>query len=245
MQRYKITIEYDGSDFHGWQEQKGLRSVQQTIQEAIFKFSGESVVLYGAGRTDAGVHAIGQVGHFDLQTFKDPNEVSRALNHFLKNEKIAILKTEEVTEDFHARFSAVSRSYVYKILNRRAHLTTQKGLAWHVMEPLDVTLMHEAAQHLIGFHDLTSFRSAQCQSTSALKSISSIAVERHGENIEVFITARSFLHNQVRIIVGTLRKVGNGFWHPSKIQEIIEARDRSAAGQTAPPYGLYLRNCLY
>ncbi len=245
MQRYKITIEYDGSDFHGWQEQKGLRSVQQTIQEAIFKFSGESVVLYGAGRTDAGVHAIGQVGHFDLQTYKDPNEVSRALNHFLKNEKIAILKTEEVTEDFHARFSAVSRSYIYKIINRRAHPTTQKELAWHVMEPLDVTLMNEAAQYLIGFHDLTSFRSAQCQSTSALKSIASIAVERHGENIEVFITARSFLHNQVRIIVGTLRKVGNGFLHPSKIHEIIEARDRSAAGQTAPPYGLYLRNCLY
>ncbi len=245
MARYKIIIEYNGSDFHGWQEQKGLKSVQQTIQDAILKFSSELVMIYGAGRTDAGVHATGQVAHFDLQNPKDPNEVRRAINHFLKNENIAILKCEIVPQDFHARFSAISRSYVYKIINRRAHLTTQKGFVWHVIEPLDATLMNEAAQHLIGFHDFESFRSAHCQSQSSLKSIDSIRVERHGGNIEIFITARSFLHNQVRIIVGTLRKVGNGSWNPSKVIEILQAKDRSSAGQTAPPYGLYFTLCTH
>jgi tRNA pseudouridine38-40 synthase len=245
MQRYKITVEYNGYDFHGWQEQKGLRSVQQTIQDAILQFSREAVTVYGAGRTDAGVHSTGQVAHFDLQNPKDPNEVCRAINHFLKNDNIAILRCETVPKDFHARFSATSRSYVYKIINRRAHLTTQKGFAWHVIEPLDTTIMNEAAQHLIGFHDFESFRSTQCQSRSSLKSIDIIRVEMHGGNIDIFISARSFLHNQVRIIVGTLRKVGNGSWNPYKVVDILKSKDRSAAGQTAPPYGLYLTLCTY
>jgi tRNA pseudouridine38-40 synthase len=245
MQRYKIVIEYDGSAFHGWQQQKGLISVQESIQDAIEMFSGEVVTVHGAGRTDAGVHAMGQVAHFDLNKIRSSREICSALNHFLKNKNIAILDATEVRQDFHARFSATSRSYIYKIINRRAHLTTQHGLAWHIPENLDINLMHVAAQHLVGLHDLESFRSTQCQSKSSVKSIDVIRVERHGDGIEVFIRARSFLHNQVRIIVGTLRKIGNTFWEPSKVQEILDARDRSAAGQTAPPCGLYLYGVEY
>jgi tRNA pseudouridine38-40 synthase len=245
MQRYKIKFEYDGSDFHGWQEQKGLVSVQETIQTAIENFSGEVVTVHGAGRTDAGVHALGQVAHFDLNNHKPSNEVCSALNHFLKNKKIAILEAVEVGQDFHARFSAKSRSYIYIIINRKAHLTTQQGLAWHIPEKLDENLMHAAAQHLTGLHDLASFRSSQCQAKSSVKSIDVIEVERYDERIEIFIKARSFLHNQVRIIVGTLRKIGNASWHPNKIQQILAARNRSAAGQTAPPYGLYLSGVEY
>lgn len=245
MQRYKITIEYDGSNFHGWQQQKGLISVQESIQEAIEMFSGEVVTVYGAGRTDAGVHALGQVAHFDLKKPKPSREVCSALNHFLRTKKIAVLEAVEVCHDFHARFSATSRSYIYKIINRRAHLTTQEGFAWHVPEKLDENLMNSAAQHLVGLHDLESFRSTQCQSKSSVKSIDVIRVERHGDGIEIFIEARSFLHNQVRIIVGTLRKIGNRAWDINKVNEILAARNRSAAGQTAPPCGLYLCDVKY
>ena len=245
MQRYKIKVEYDGNGFHGWQEQKGLVSVQGAIQEAIEMFSGEVVTVHGAGRTDAGVHALGQVAHFDLNKPKPSNEVCSALNHFLKNKKIAILEAVEVGQEFHARFSAKSRSYIYKIINRRPHLTTHEGFAWHIPEKLDENLMHAAAQHLIGLHDLKSFRSSHCQAKSSVKSIDVIKVERYGEGIEIFIRARSFLHNQVRIIVGTLRRVGNTSWHPNKIQQILAARNRAAAGQTAPPFGLYLYEVGY
>jgi tRNA pseudouridine38-40 synthase len=245
MQRYKIKIEYNGSDFHGWQEQNGLKSVQSTIQNAIFQFCNEKVFVYGAGRTDAGVHALEQVAHFDLQKKTDAKSVQNALNHFLKNENVCILVAEQVNNSFHARFSAKSRSYFYSIINRKSHLTINQDFAWHVPEHLNIDLMNEAAQYLIGYHDFESFRSTQCQAKSSFKSIDYIKVERLNEQIKIHITAKSFLHNQVRIIVGTLRRIGNGFWSPSKMNEILQARNRSAAGQTAPAKGLFLCEVTY
>ena len=245
MKRFKITIEYDGNGYYGWQEQEELPTIQGTIQEAIFQFCGERVVVNGAGRTDAGVHALSQVAHFEVVRDTNPNEVMNALNHFLQNSRIAILKCEEVDDTFNARFSAKSRSYVYTIINRRAHLTHEKGYAWHVVDELDIMLMNEGAEYLIGNHDLESFRAANCQARSARRSIDKLEVVRHGSKIKVFISAKSFLHNQVRIIVGTLRKVGNGSWNVNKIPEIIKSKNRSAAGPTAPACGLYLSAIEY
>ncbi len=245
MRRLKITIEYDGNGYYGWQEQEDLPTIQGTIQEAIFQFCGEKVVVHGAGRTDAGVHALAQVAHFEVVRDTNPNEILSALNHFLRNSRIAILNCEDVDDTFHARFSAKSRSYVYTIMNRRMHLTREKNYAWHVVDELDIMLMNRGAQYLIGSHDLESFRAANCQARSARRSIDKLEVVRNGSKIEVFISAKSFLHNQVRIIVGTLRKVGNGSWNVNKIPEIIKSKHRSAAGQTAPASGLYLSTIEY
>lgn len=241
MQRYKLTIEYCGTHFHGWQQQNGLRSVQTSIQQAVFQFCGEHTFVYGAGRTDAGVHATGQVAHFDIQKNTTEKSVCSALNHFLKNTGIAILSAESVPQTFHARFSAKSRSYIYSILNRATHTPLYAEFTWHIPEKLDVNLMNQAAQLLVGFHDFESFRSTQCQAKSAKKSIDFIYITKNDDVIKIDITAKSFLHNQVRIIVGTLRKIGNKSWPVNTIQDILIMKNRCRAGQTAPAGGL----CLY
>jgi tRNA pseudouridine38-40 synthase len=240
MRRYRIVIEYDGNGYYGWQEQEELPTIQGLIQYAIFQFSGEKVIAHGAGRTDAGVHALAQVAHFDLIRETNPDEITSALNHFLQNTKIGILSCELVDDNFHARFSAKYRSYIYTIINRRTHLTHNKGYAWHVVEQLDTALMQAGAEYLIGNHNLESFRASHCQAHSARRSIEKLQVTRSGSKVQISITAKSFLHNQVRIIVGTLRKIGNSSWLPSKIPDIISARKREAAGPTAPACGLYL-----
>lgn len=245
MARYKIVIEYDGNGYYGWQEQEDLPTIQGVIQDAIFQFCSERVVVHGAGRTDAGVHALAQVAHFDLIRETNPDEVMSAINHFLQHTKVAIITCALVDNDFHARFSAKYRSYIYTIINRRTHLTYNKGYGWHVIDELDAVLMDTGAQYLVGNHNLESFRAANCQAHSARRSIEKLKVVRNGSIIEVSITAKSFLHNQVRIIVGTLRKIGNGSWAPSKIPEIISAGSRQAAGPTAPGCGLYLSSVEY
>jgi tRNA pseudouridine38-40 synthase len=245
MGRFKVVVEYDGNGYYGWQEQEELPTIQGVIQDAIAKFSNEKVTVHGAGRTDAGVHALAQVAHFDLERETTSEEVVSALNHFLQYSKVAILSAEEVDDSFNARFSAKDRSYVYTIINRRAHLTHSKGYAWHIVEELNVDLMNEGAKYLIGHHDFESFRAANCQAKSGRRSIDKLQIVRNGEKIEVSITAKSFLHNQVRIIVGTLRKVGNGSWLPNKVEEIISTRERRMAGPTAPACGLYLSNISY
>jgi tRNA pseudouridine38-40 synthase len=238
-QRYKITIEYCGISLSGWQEQDNLKTVQGLIQAAIFQFTGETVNLFGAGRTDAGVHSLGQVAHFTLEKVKSVDEIFSAINHFVRNDGIAILDCKMVDESFHARFSAKKRSYLYKIINRKAPLTIDKTLAWQVIEKLNLESMREAARFLIGQHDFESFRSSHCQAKDSNKTLDAITITKIHDKIELFFTAQSFLHNQVRIMVGTLRKVGNGTWPPEKIKEIFIAKQRSAAGPTAPPYGLY------
>jgi tRNA pseudouridine38-40 synthase len=246
--RYKIKLEYDGSNFAGWQQQKRAISIQEKIQDAIYKFSREKVQVYGAGRTDAGVHALGQVAHFDMSKYYASNKIIDAMNHFLKGDTIVVLEIELVNDSFHARFSAKSRSYIYRIINRRAALTIERNRAWHVIKNLDVEVMHVAAQQLVGNHDYSSFRSTCCQSLSSQKTIDIITVRKSPyikDLIEINISARSFLHNQVRIIVGTLYKIGTGSWKIDKINKILAAKNRSAAGQTAPPYGLYLYEIRY
>lgn len=243
--RYKILIEYDGTPFHGWQIQKGLLSIQGLLQEAIYKFSLERVTLYGAGRTDAGVHALGQVAHFDLHKNWLPDTISDALNHYLKPHPIIVLNTELVEQNFHARFSAISRSYIYRILNRRAPPSIDANRVWHIPEVIDINKIEAASQYLIGTHDFSSFRSKQCQAKSPLKSIEQIKITSQEDEIRIFLEARSFLHNQVRIIVGNLRKVGNGKWEADKINQILQARDRCFADATAPAQGLYLYRIRY
>ncbi len=245
MKRYKITIEYNGQPFIGWQRQEVEPSVQGTIEAALFKMSGVQITLHGAGRTDAGVHATGQAAHFDIRQDFPMDEIMGAINHYVKPLPISILSVEGVDNEFHARFSAVSRAYIYKIINRKAPLALENGRAWHIKEELDVEAMQEAANYLIGKHDFSSFRSAQCQSKNPVKTIDAIELIRKGEGIEMHIKAPSFLHNQVRIIIGNLRKVGNGTFKPLQIKEILEAKDRTKAAETAPPDGLYLVEVKY
>lgn len=245
MQRYKIKIEYDGTPFVGWQKQAISPSIQEVIETAIQKMIGSEIVLFGAGRTDAGVHATGQVAHFDIRKNFPMDEILGALNHYVKPFPISILSVEEVDNEFHARFSAKSRTYIYKIFNRKAPLALENGRAWHVKEDLDVKSMQEAANYLIGKHDFSSFRSAQCQSKNPIKTIDAIELTKKGEGIQMRIQAPSFLHNQVRIIIGNLRKVGNGSFRPLQIKEILEAKDRTKAAETAPPDGLYLVEVKY
>ncbi len=245
MQRYKIKIEYDGTPFIGWQRQVISPSVQEVIEIALQKMIGSEIVLFGAGRTDAGVHATGQVAHFDIRKNFPMDEILGALNHYVKPFPISILSVEKVDNEFHARFSANSRTYIYKIKNRKAPLALENSRAWHVKDDLDVNLMQEAASYLIGKHDFSSFRSAQCQSKNPVKSIDAIEFTKEGDAIQMRIQAPSFLHNQVRIIIGNLRKVGNGSFQPLQIKEILEAKDRTKAAETAPPDGLYLVEVKY
>ncbi|MDS1138262.1 tRNA pseudouridine(38-40) synthase TruA [Nitratireductor indicus] len=242
MPRFRIDIEYDGRPYFGWQRQAGQHSVQEAIETAIAGFSGETVTLFGAGRTDTGVHATGQVAHFDLSREWPDHTVQNAINALLakEDERIAILAAQEVPDDFNSRFSAKARHYLYRIHNRRPPLTVGFGQAWHVSAPLDHAAMHEAAKRLLGTHDFTTFRAAQCQAKSPIKTLDRLDVSRDGEFVEVRASARSFLHNQVRSLVGTLKRVGEGGWDADDVTRALEARDRKACGPVAPPYGLYL-----
>ena len=243
--RYKLTIEYQGEPFSGWQRQQEQPSVQAAIETAITRFCGETVTLYAAGRTDAGVHACGQVAHVDLAHAVPGDRLRDAVNAHLRPAPIAILAAEQVPATFHARFDATRRAYRYRIVNRRAPLTLDRGLAWQVARPLDAAKMHLAAQALVGQHDFTTFRAAGCQARSPLKTLSEISVTRHGEEIEIAVAARSFLHHQVRSITGSLKLVGEGKWPVSAIAEILAAQDRSRCGPVAPAAGLYLMQVDY
>jgi tRNA pseudouridine38-40 synthase len=243
--RFKLTLEYDGGAFVGWQRQDNGPSVQQSLEEAIVRFCGETVATYAAGRTDAGVHARGQVVHLDLARATTPEQVRDALNFHLKPAPVAVLAAEVAAADFHARFSAKARLYLYRIVNRRAPLSLDRGRAWLVGTPLDAPAMHEAAQLLVGHHDFTSFRAALCQAASPLKTLDVLEVTRLGEEVQVAARARSFLHHQVRNMVGTLKLVGEGKWTRHDVARALAARDRSAAGPTAPAEGLYLTHVWY
>lgn len=236
--RYKITIEYDGTNFAGWQKQNHENSIQQTIERAIYKFSQQKVTLYGSGRTDAGVHAIAQVAHFDLIKEFDCFKVQNAINHHLKKSTISITQVVVVDESFHARFSAIKRYYKYRIINRKSPLALDKLRAWCVFQQLNVDNMKLAAKALIGTHNFNSFRSTNCQAKNPIKTIDTIEIINTNELIEIYVSARSFLHNQVRIIVGTLKEVGIN--QHLDISNILHAQDRTSAGITAPPHGLYL-----
>lgn len=245
MSRYKLTIEYDGTPFVGWQRQNTGLSVQQVVEDAFLLFSQESVTLFGSGRTDAGVHALGQVAHADLQKETTPSQVMRALNFYLKDRPVSILACERVSEDFHARFSARKRIYVYKILNRPAKPALEGNRVWWVPQLLDEEAMREGAGHLIGHHDFSTFRASECQALSPLKTVSCVDVKRVGERIEIRVEAKSFLHHQVRNMVGTLKRVGEGKWTPDRVQTALHAKDRAQGGPTAPASGLYFVSVLY
>jgi tRNA pseudouridine38-40 synthase len=245
MPRYKLTIEYDGAPFTGWQSQAGGTSIQDVLERAVAIINGEPANVQGAGRTDAGVHALGQVAHVDLARSWEPFKLRNALNGNLRPRPVCVLLAEEVPADFHARFSALRRYYLYRILNRRSPPTLERGHVWWLPVELDAAAMHEAAQHLVGRHDFTTFRAAQCQSSSPVKTLDRFDVARYGELIEVRAEARSFLHNQVRSMVGTLRAVGEGKWGPEKVRQALAARERAACGPVAPPDGLYLLRVDY
>jgi tRNA pseudouridine38-40 synthase len=240
MPRYCITIEYDGTPFVGWQIQAEGRSVQGRITEAIHRFSGESVVVRGAGRTDAGVHARGQVAHFDLERAWEPFKVREALNYHLKPDPIVVLDANQVAPDFDARFSASSRRYLYRILARKAPPALDRNRVWWVPRPLDPARMAEAAAHVIGRHDFTTFRAASCQAASPVKTLDRLDVRHAGEEIQIEAVARSFLHHQVRSLVGSLKHVGEGKWTPADMKAALEACDRTRCGALAPSQGLYL-----
>ena len=240
MPRYKLILEYDGTPFVGWQVQDGQLSVQGRLAQAIADFTGEEMVPRGAGRTDAGVHALGQVAHFDLAKDWAPSKVRDALNAQLRPEPISVLTCERAADDFDARFSAKGRHYLYRIVDRRSPLALERNRAWGVFRPLDAKAMHEAAQVLVGHHDFTTFRSTECQAASPEKTLDRLAVSRHGEVLRIEADARSFLHNQVRSMVGSLKAVGEGRWTKADLQAALNARDRAACGPVAPPHGLYL-----
>jgi tRNA pseudouridine38-40 synthase len=243
--RYKLTIEYDGEPFVGWQRQENGPSVQAALEDAIFAFSGERASVQCAGRTDAGVHARGQVAHFDLAEEKPVETVRSALNFHVKPQPIAVVSAELAAADFHARFSATWRRYRYRILNRRAPPALDRNQLWHVGVSLDAAAMADAALVLVGHHDFNSFRSTACQAPSAVKTLDLLAVSRDGDEITVDVGSRSFLHNQVRILVGTLALVGRGQWTRRNVEEALAARDRTRAGPTAPPQGLCLMEVRY
>ena len=254
MPRYKLTIEYDGSLYVGWQRQINGWSVQGAIEAATLELAGHPVTLFGAGRTDTGVHAVAQIGHFDLQKNLEGRIVMDAINARLRiaSERVSILACEQVEPGFDARFSATARHYRYLIFNRRAHMTFDENRYWWVRKPLDVEAMNVAAKLLIGTHDFTTFRSTECQAKSPVRTLDRLAVKRvenipghAGEMIEITASARSFLHNQVRSMVGSLKMVGDGRWTDDNLTAALEARDRKACGPVAPPQGLYLMQVDY
>ena len=240
MPRYKLIIEYDGGPFVGWQTQANGETIQSALEAALTQFTGETPLVHGAGRTDAGVHAMGQVAHLDLERAWETDVLRNALNAHLRPHPISVLSASLAAPDFHARFSATARHYLYRILNRRSPPALERGHVWWHPVPLDAAAMHEGAQHLIGKHDFTTFRAAQCQSNSPVKTLDRLDVARYGDAIEIRASARSFLHHQVRSIVGTLRLVGEGKWRPADVKRALEARDRAACGPVAPPEGLFL-----
>ena len=240
MPRYKLTLEYDGTPFVGWQMQANGASVQGRLAEAIKSFSGEEAIPRGAGRTDAGVHALGQVAHFDLVKNWPDDKVRDALNAVLRPDPISVLFCEHVATDFDARFSATVRQYLYRIIDRRSPLALERMRAWGVFRPLDAKAMDEAAQVLVGYHDFTTFRSTECQADSPEKTLDRLTASRNGEIIRVEASARSFLHNQVRSMVGSLKLVGEGKWTARDLEEALAAKDRVQCGPVAPAHGLYL-----
>ncbi|MPT23461.1 MAG: tRNA pseudouridine(38-40) synthase TruA [Starkeya sp.] len=250
MPRYKLTIEYDGTPFVGWQVQAAGTSVQGVLAEAVKRFSGETVAVHGAGRTDAGVHATGQVAHVELARAWRPDTVRDAMNAHLRPHPVAVLAAEEVAEDFHARFSATGRRYLYRIIARRPDLVLERDRAWRVLRPLDADAMAAGAARLIGRHDFTTFRAIGCQAASPVKTLDRLEVETvpltgPGTEIRVHAQARSFLHHQVRSMVGTLVKLGEGAWTPDDVTAALEAADRTRCGPMAPSAGLYLAEVTY
>jgi tRNA pseudouridine38-40 synthase len=245
MPRYKLTIEYDGRPFVGWQIQDNGPSVQGVLAQALEAFCGEKVSVQGAGRTDAGVHALGQVGHVDLAKDWDEDTVRDALNAHLRPHPVAILKAERVDGSFDARFSAVRRHYLYRIVNRRADLALERGRAWRIAQPLDLPAMQAAAQRLVGRHDFTTFRNVECQAKSPVKTLDQLEVHRAGNDIQVVASARSFLHSQVRSMVGALALAGEGKWTADDVSVALAKRDRAACAPVAPPDGLYLARVDY
>jgi tRNA pseudouridine38-40 synthase len=245
MHRWKLTVEYDGSGFVGWQRQENGSSIQEKLEKAVGKFCQETVTAHAAGRTDAGVHALGQVVHIDIAKDTDADTVRDALNFHLRPCPISVVSAEAVPDDFHARFSATARHYVYRVLNRRAPVAVGRGLVWHVAVPLDAEVMDAAARTLTGTHDFTTFRASQCQADSPVKSIDYARVRRSAETIELEVGARSFLHHQVRSIMGSLKLVGEGKWSVGDFRDALEAADRTRCGPVAPAHGLYLTKVDY
>ncbi|MBM3554333.1 MAG: tRNA pseudouridine(38-40) synthase TruA [Alphaproteobacteria bacterium] len=245
MPRYRLVVEYDGGPFVGWQRQDNGPSVQGALEAAVQAFCGEVVETVAAGRTDAGVHALGQVVHLDLAKDWEARVVRNALNAHLRPAPIAVLSAELVDADFHARFSATERRYLYRLIDRPAPLALEAGRAWHVPVPLDVGAMAAAASRLVGRHDFTTFRAAECQAKSPLKTLDELSVAREGQVIAIRARARSFLHRQVRNMVGTLKLVGEGRWTADEVAAALAARDRAAGGPTAPAAGLYLLGVSY
>lgn len=245
MTRYKLLIEFDGGPFVGWQRQDNGPSVQQSLEEAVTEFCGETRLVEGAGRTDAGVHALGQVAHVDIDKETDADTVRDALNYHLRDQPITVLGAETVAADFHARFSARERAYLYRILDRRPPPSLDKGRVWWVPANLDADAMQEAARLLPGRHDFSTFRAVQCQADSPVKTLDALSVARAGDEIHIAARARSFLHHQVRNFAGTLKLVGEGKWTAADVADALAARDRARGGPTAPPQGLYLTEVVY
>ena len=245
MPRYRLTIEYDGAPFRGWQVQDNDLTVQGVLEAAAKALSGEDVRVHGAGRTDAGVHALGQVAHLDLAKAFRPDQVRDGMNALLRPHPVAVLGAELVADDFEARFSATKRHYLYRIVNRRADLALDARRAWRVPKPLDTEAMHAAAQQLVGKHDFTTFRATECQAKSPEKTLDVLSVRREGDEVNITASARSFLHHQVRSMVGSLVWVGEGRWSAPDLKRALEARNRTACGPVAPPDGLYLVKVEY
>lgn len=245
--RYKITIEYDGTSLLGWQKQNEGVSVQYYLEEALKGFTHQDIDVFGAGRTDAGVHALGQVAHFDLETSMDLFHIREAFNARLRilEAPVSVIEVEDVSQDFHARFSATGRGYIYRILNRRAPTVLLRDRVWTVSYPLDVEKMRKGAKYLLGHHDFTSFRGAGCQALSPIKTLDKLEIITQGDEIDFIVEARSFLYHQVRNMVGTLKSVGDGKFTPEDVKTILEAKDRAIAGATAPACGLYLNKVMY
>jgi len=245
MPRYRLTLEYDGTAYHGFQAQAALPSVQTSLERAILAFSGERAVINAAGRTDAGVHATGQVVHFDLERDWPASTVMNAMNAHLVEQPIAVLDAALAAAGFHARFSARRRAYLYRILNRRAPPALERGRVWRLKKPVDAEAMHAAAQALVGHHDFTTFRDAACQAKSPMKTLDEAAVWREGDEVRLRFVSRSFLHRQVRSMTGTLAEVGSGRWNAADVKAALEAKDRKACGPVAPAEGLYLVGVEY
>lgn len=245
MPRYKITLEYDGTGFAGWQKQPDKPTIQQSLENAILKFSQENPETVAAGRTDAGVHARGQVVHFDLSKEYNMHNLIRGINYYMETRSIALIQAEKTTPDFNARLHAKKRYYQYHIVNHSAVLALDRHRAWHVPKKLDIGAMKSASEILIGKHDFTSFRSSECQAKNPIRTLDEIKIESEGENIFLYFSAQSFLHHMVRNIVGTLKLVGEGKWQAEDIKNALEACNRSAAGPTAPPEGLYFMKVEY
>ena len=245
MTRFALTLEFDGTPFFGLQRQPNGPSVQQAVEDAVLATTGERATVHAAGRTDAGVHALGMQAHVDIAKSIEAFRLMEALNHHLRPVPIAVLACEAKPDDWHARFSCIGREYVYRIINRRAPLTLDANRAWQVPQPLDAIAMHRAAQALVGTHDFTTFRSVHCQSASPVKSLDRLDIERIGDQVHIRAAARSFLHHQVRSMVGCIALVGMGRWREEQIAEALAARDRTELGLNAPSEGLYFVRALY